>query len=65
MTPDQQAKMFDKFYRASKSQNWITGLGIGLSIVRSIVDGHRGDIEVESELGKGTCVRNRLPLAVV
>ncbi len=64
MTPDQRVKMFDKFYRAEKNQNWISGLGIGMSIVKSIVDAHQGEIEVESQLGIGTCVRVKLPLIV-
>ena len=65
MTPAQQEKIFEKFYRAEKNQNWINGLGIGMSIVKSIVDAHHGEIEVESRLAKGTCVRIRLPLAAV
>jgi len=63
MTPEQKLSMFDKFYRAEKSQSWISGLGIGMSIVKNIVEAHQGQIEVESELGQGTIIQISLPLA--
>jgi signal transduction histidine kinase len=64
MSADQKVKVFDKFYRADKSQNWISGLGIGMSIVKSIVEAHQGKIEIESQLDLGTLVRIQLPLAI-
>lgn len=49
--------IFERFYRVDKSRNRLTGgSGIGLSIVKSIVDAHNGKIQVESELGKGTSI---------
>jgi signal transduction histidine kinase len=42
-------KLFDPFFSTKKK-----GTGLGLPIVKSIVEGHDGEIEVESEPGKGT-----------
>ncbi|MDF2556671.1 MAG: periplasmic sensor signal transduction histidine kinase [Bacillales bacterium] len=48
--------LFERFYRADKSRNRKTGgAGIGLTISKSIIDAHEGVIQVESELGKGSC----------
>ncbi|NOY13140.1 MAG: PAS domain S-box protein, partial [Deltaproteobacteria bacterium] len=63
MTEEQLERIFDKFYRCDSSNTAVGGLGLGMSIVRQIVDGHQGRINVTSALGKGTCVTLRLPLA--
>jgi PAS domain S-box-containing protein len=60
MTPDQQARVFERFYRADDSGK-VPGTGLGMSIVKEIIDLHRGHVEVESELGKGTSVTLWLP----
>jgi two-component system phosphate regulon sensor histidine kinase PhoR len=59
---EDRAHVFDRFYRA-RHQGVVHagGSGLGLSLVKAIVDNHRGDIELESESGKGTTVRVRLP----
>lgn len=62
MTQEQMGRIFDKFYRVDASSTAIGGIGIGMSIVKNIVEGHGGTVLVESELGKGTVVRVRLPL---
>lgn len=46
--------VFDRFYRAKNSGKNIKGTGIGLSIVKTIIDRHDAKISVESEIGKGT-----------
>ncbi len=61
MTPEQTAHVFDRFYRATGQSS--PGTGLGLSIVKSLVDMHEGAIEVESEAGRGTTFRVRLPVA--
>jgi len=57
MTPEQLEKVFDKFYRVDASDTAIEGTGLGMTIVKHIVEVHGGKIWVESELGKGTKVR--------
>jgi len=60
---DELPKIFDKFYRVKHSQTrQVTGTGLGLSIVKGIVEAHRGTIEVDSELGRGTTFRILLPV---
>ncbi|MBW2022522.1 MAG: response regulator [Deltaproteobacteria bacterium] len=56
-------KIFDKFYRVKDPKTrQVMGTGLGLSIVKGILDAHRGTIEVESELGKGTTFKILLPI---
>ncbi|HEX9779537.1 MAG TPA: PocR ligand-binding domain-containing protein [Geopsychrobacteraceae bacterium] len=64
MTPEQMAKAFDKFYRADASDTAVAGVGLGMSIVKHIVEAHGGKIWMESEVGRGTTVRFTLPLIV-
>lgn len=56
-------KIFDKFYRVKHPKTrHVTGTGLGLSLVKGIVDGCCGKIEVESNPGQGTSFRVLLPL---
>lgn len=56
------SKMFDKFYQI---ENTITrknsGIGLGLSIVKSIVNLHKGNVQVKSKIGKGTEIKVIFP----
>ncbi len=57
-------KIFERFFRVDKSRtkSQVSGSGLGLSIVKSIIDYHKGIIEVESEVGKGATFIIVLPL---
>ena len=50
------AKVFEPYVSAKPK-----GSGLGLAIVKKIIDEHRGKIEVQSEVEKGTCFRVNLP----
>jgi len=52
--PNEQNRIFEKFYRASNVPQSATGSGLGLAIVKSIVESHQGRIWVESNLNEGT-----------
>ncbi|TLY29156.1 MAG: GAF domain-containing protein [Ignavibacteria bacterium] len=58
MPPEVREKIFEPFMTYGKSY----GTGLGMSIVKKIVDDHKGKIEIESALRKGTTVRVYLPL---
>lgn len=57
MPPELQAHFLEPFVTAGKPH----GTGLGMAIVKEIVDAHHGHIDVESELGKGTMIRIILP----
>jgi PAS domain S-box-containing protein len=61
---DEQIHLFDRFFRASAAVNLhIQGVGLGLSIVKRIVDGHGGQVSVSSEPGRGATFRMALPVS--
>jgi PAS domain S-box-containing protein len=64
ITDEDQARLFERFFRSSTAtDSAIPGVGLGLSIVKAIVEGHGGRMEVDSEPGEGTTFRAILPLA--
>lgn len=61
MTPQQVARLFERFYRADTSGH-IPGTGLGMSIVKEIVELHGGEVGVVSAPGQGTTITLWLPL---
>ena len=60
---EDQPYIFERFYRADTSRSRHTGgSGIGLTIAKTIVDAHKGSINIESEIGKGTKFIIKLPI---
>ena len=53
-------RIFTKFYQAKNAKK---GTGIGLALVKALVEGHKGIVTVESELGVGTTFAVELPIA--
>ena len=60
MTPDELARVTERFYRADKS-GAIPGTGLGMAIVKEIVELMGGSLQLASEPQRGTCVTVRLP----
>jgi signal transduction histidine kinase len=59
---DEIATLFSEFHRLRSAAN-TEGTGLGLFIVKTIVEGHNGKVAVESELGAGTTFTILLPAA--
>lgn len=60
--PKKKEQIFDKFYRVTEGDIYnVQGAGLGLSIVKHIMDAHEGTIEVESVFGKGSTFRLVFP----
>lgn len=62
---DKLPHIFDKFYRVENVVHTKEGTGLGLTLVRSIVDHHRGRIDVRSRYGEGSTFTVRLPRAAL
>jgi len=55
--------VFERFFRSDRARRAYTGgSGLGLSIVRWIVEAHKGKVEIASEVDRGTTVKVKLPL---
>ncbi|MEJ7838017.1 MAG: ATP-binding protein, partial [Thermomicrobiales bacterium] len=57
------ANVFERFYQSERNQRSSEGSGLGLNIVRQLVEAHGGSISVESIIGQGTTFRFTLPIA--
>jgi len=64
LSPEDQQRVFEKFYRVKKDQNMAAGTGLGLPLAKHIVeDIHGGQLTVESQLDVGSTFCVRLPAA--
>ena len=59
----ERSMIFDKFYRGQSQRYRVQGTGMGLAIVKAIVEAHEGRIEVTSQLGNGSVFSFGLPVA--
>jgi two-component system, sensor histidine kinase and response regulator len=65
ISKEDQQRLFEEFFRTEQAKAFTQrGTGLGLAIVQQIVQAYGGQIEVESEVGRGTRFTFRLPLAV-
>lgn len=58
MTEEVKSKIFEPFFTYGKKH----GTGLGMAIVKKIVDDHHGTVEIDSEVGKGTTLKIKLPI---
>ena len=63
MTEEELRDVWDKYYRLAQDKRRVVGSGLGLSIVKSILDLHGATYGVASEKGKGSNFWFELPLA--
>ncbi len=61
---EDQAKLFNKFYRAASVREHLDGVGLGLSITKNIIEAHGGTIWVESQIGQGSTFSFTLPVGL-
>jgi two-component system, OmpR family, heavy metal sensor histidine kinase CusS len=64
IAPEHLPRVFDRFYRADPSRS-SGGAGLGLALVKSIVDLHGGSVRIDSEVGHGTIVTIIVPKGVI
>jgi len=64
LRPEDAGRVFDRFYRAAPDRARDTGgAGLGMSIVKAVVQAHHGTVSLDTVPGKGLTVQVRLPLA--
>lgn len=61
MTEEELSQIYKKFFRAQTGKSVVSGLGLGMAIVKNIIESHKGTIEIVSQRGVGTTVTVALP----
>ena len=62
--PEEQKRIFEAFYRLRESGKKTEGTGLGLAITHRLVELHGGELDLESQIGQGSCFHFCLPVAV-
>jgi signal transduction histidine kinase len=62
IAPEEQARIFEPFYRSQRVRRFPQGLGLGLTIARDLVEAHDGRLDLESVPGQGSTFTVHLPL---
>ena len=62
MTPEQLDRVFERFYRANPAGE-VPGTGLGMTLVKEIIEAMHGSVEITSEFERGTTVTLWLPVA--
>ncbi len=60
IAPEELSRIWDRLYRGEAGREH-RGLGLGLSLVRAVAVAHKGSVEAQSELGRGSTLEIRLP----
>jgi two-component system sensor histidine kinase KdpD len=63
IAPEEQHRIFERYYRGQQGRGHVTGMGMGLPIARQVIEAHEGRIWVESRPGEGTTFSFTLPFA--
>ena len=64
MSDEEQAEIFERYYRGSSTKEKPEGSGLGLAIAKQIVSHHEGEITVKSRVGEGTEFRVAIPIKI-
>lgn len=66
ISEEDQKRIFERFYRVDKGRSKKSGgTGLGLAIVKHVVEYNKGEIQLESALGEGSCFTVRMPVEVL
>jgi two-component system phosphate regulon sensor histidine kinase PhoR len=63
ISTNDQARVFERFFKADRTRTAGGGTGLGLAIARHIVEGHGGEIRVESDEGRGATFSFSIPIS--
>lgn len=64
MSDEEQAEIFERYYRGTSTKEKPEGSGLGLAIAKQIVSHHEGEITVKSRVGEGTEFRVAIPIKI-